>query len=247
MLPLTVVIVCKNAEATIEACVQAALQLTPQVVVADTGSTDATLQLLQQQKVQVLQLSWEGYGKTKNKAAEIVSNNWVLSLDADEVLSNELTDAIRNISFANDETVYAVNRLNYLGTQPIHWGEWRHDWTIRLYNKKHHHWNEAAVHEGLMPATTQQKLTGRLHHYTATDIASYQKKLDNYARLSAKKYFEQNKKNAVLKMSLSPLFSFIKNYFLRLGVLDGRAGWQIAVVHARYSYLKYRYLLELRK
>ncbi|MEO7530053.1 MAG: hypothetical protein ABIS69_01540 [Sediminibacterium sp.] len=129
----------------------------------------------------------------------------------------------------------------------ICYGEWANDQHIRLYNRNHTRWNEAAVHEGLLfPSDTQVvTIKGYVHHYTSKNIVDFSSKTVNYAMLNAEKYFREGKKASWIQCSIAPAFSFVKNYLFRLGFLDGEAGFTVAKMNAWYTWLKYVRLREL--
>ncbi len=248
-LPITVVIICKNAAATILHTITQAKQLTPLIIVADTGSTDGTVQLLQQHNIAMHSIPWHGFGPTKNLANALATTPWILSLDADEAIDEQLCNSIRNINFTNVHKVYAIPYLNYIGSTPLHYGEWSGDKHIRLFHKQHVQWNNNTVHEQLIiPSSTQvTKLTGYIHHSTSPTIAAMRHKMDGYARYNAKHYYDTKKKGAYIKKYTSTIFNFILNYIMKLGFADGMLGLQVALENARYTYKKYNYLQQLNK
>jgi glycosyltransferase involved in cell wall biosynthesis len=247
--PVSVVIICKNAAATIRQVVALAIALSNDVVVVDSGSTDDTLTLLQEYHVRVFHQNWLGYGATKNWGNNQAANDWILSLDADEIIDDQLIDAIRRLDFSSEESVYKIKRLNYLKDKPIRHGEWGRDWTIRLFNRHRVQWDNAPVHESLIlpPNTIVKSLAGLLHHYTTTDIKAYNLKLEKYADLMAERYFAAGKRGSIAKAYMSSVFNFAKFYFFYGGYLDKGVGWQIAIAHARYTFRKYEMLVALQQ
>lgn len=247
--PVSVVIICFNAADTIRQTLKTARLLSDDVIVADSGSTDNTSEIVEEAGARLLQMTWEGFGASKNKGNAAAKNNWILSIDADEQLSEELIVAIRSLDLSNPNFVYRIKRINYLNGQRIYYGEWSKDWTSRLFNRKLVQWDEGPVHESLLlPDSIQiKKLDGYLHHYTSPNINAYNQKLEKYAYLVAEKYFANDKKGAAYKIYLSPLFSFFKSYIVRGGWLDKKAGLQIALAHARYTFKKYKKLAALRR
>lgn len=246
-LPVSVVIISLNAAATIQKTIRSARRLTDDVVVVDSGSTDGTTQLALAEGARLVAMPWQGYGANKNRGNAEARHDWVLSLDADEELSDELTTAIRSTDLAQKGKAYRVKRLNYLNQHPVYHGEWSNDWTTRLFNRTEVRWDDTPVHENLLipDCVSLIKLTGWLHHYTAPDIETYQQKLDRYADLAAHKYLASGKQAPAYKIYLSPVFSFIKHYVVRGGWLDKKAGWQIALAHAGYTFRKYKKLRHL--
>jgi glycosyltransferase involved in cell wall biosynthesis len=249
MQKMSVVIVCKNAGKTIGLVLQSLQGLTDDIIVYDNGSTDDTLIITKQFSVQTHQGSWDGFGQTKRKANALARYDWILSLDGDEAIDEELKQSLLAVNFSDIHTVYDIAFRNFFGTVYLKYGEWGNDHHIRLFNRTVINWNEAPVHEELiMPAGYRiQKLKGFVLHRTADDIKEYEVKLMKYAALNAEKYFAQGKKAGVAKKYAAAFFSFIQNYVFRLGFLDGRPGYQCAALMARYTYTKYKELEELSR
>ena len=245
----SIVIVCKNEEASIERVLQSIADLTDDVLVYDNGSTDDTLNILKRHHVRIYQGEWLGYGKTKKQAVNLAKHDWVLSIDADEAPDEELQNNLRKLSFPDSNTVYQIDFKNHLGEKHLRWGEWGKDTHIRLFNRNVVNWNEAAVHESLhIPSSvTIAKLPGAILHRTMKDTVEYSQKIVRYALLNAEEYFAQGKRSSWAKRYLSPQFSFFKHYIFRLGFLDGWEGLVSARMTAYYTFLKYARLHELWK
>ena len=246
---ISVVIICFEAAATIRQTLVSAYALSDDIIVVDSGSTDDTVCIAESAGAKVLRTQWKGFGANKNLGNGHAQNDWILSLDADEVLDAELIAVIRALDLSNPKTVYKLRRLNYLNGKPVYHGEWGNDWTSRIFNRKAVQWNAAPVHERLQlpPDAHVKKVPGILHHYTASSIGAYNNKLDAYADLVAQKYFAKGEKGMTYKVYLSPLFSFLRSYVLYAGWMDRKEGWQIAIAHARYSFRKYRRLAQLSR
>lgn len=245
----SIVIVCKNEEANIERVLQSAAGLTDDILVYDNGSTDNTLSILHQYKIRVYQGEWLGYGKTKHKAVLLAKYDWVLSIDADEALDEDLQRSLQSVSFTDNNDVYEIQFKNYLGDKHLRWGEWGSDKHIRLFNRNTVNWDDAAVHEALrIPAScTVKTLRGAVLHRTMNDTIEYSNKMVRYALLNAEKYFAQGKKSSWFKRFINPQFSFAKHYIFQLGFLDGWEGLLSARMTAFYTFLKYARLHELWK
>ncbi|RYY62703.1 MAG: glycosyltransferase family 2 protein [Chitinophagaceae bacterium] len=258
MQALSVIILARNEARTIAAAVESAIQVSNDVIVVDSGSTDATIDLSKAAGARVIAINWPGYGEARNLGALAALHDQILCIDADEVITSALAASINGIAF-NPDVIYGFKRRNFLGSREITHGEWGHDQVYRIYNRKYARWNHDKVHEmicftwgveagaGQSSRASKDIIAGSLLHYTTTDLALYSRKLDRYAQLSAEKYFSNGKKASVAKRYLSPVFSFIKNYIVRLGFLDGKNGLQIALLHAGYTRNKYRYLQKLYK
>lgn len=241
MANISVIILTKNSGATIEKAITSSFLISDDVWVVDSGSEDQTLTLASKLKAKILHISWQGYGAARNTGAKEAKYDTVLCLDSDEEITPPLADAINKLGPAA-QFVYGFKRVNFLGNKKIRYGEWGSDWVYRLYNRDATSWNNDAVHETLdFQYLERKKISGELNHYTAPDLDSYQLKLKHYSVLAGKKMAAQGKAPGFFKRSFSPVFSFLKNYFFKLGFLEGKEGWQIAVAVFKYTRDKYRY------
>lgn len=249
MQKLSVVIVCKNEAKVIGETIKSFSGLTDDIVVYDNGSTDGTKEIVQQSNAKLFEGSWEGFGKTKNKANELAKYDWILSLDADEGIDGDLKKNLLKQDLADERKVYEFKFKNFLGNKWLRFGEWGNDKHIRLFNRKKIKWNDADVHESLLFPRDMKVIpvAGYVLHKTAADFSEYKSKIEKYAALNAEKYFKQQKGSVAIRMFFSPTFSFIKNYVFKLGFLDGATGYQCARMNARYTFLKYKKLKELTK
>lgn len=247
MIPFTVVIMTKNEASAIADCINACRPFKQPIVVADTGSTDATVAIAKANGAKVLPVNWEGYGKTRNTIAALCNTDWLLVIDADERPTSQLIKNILYVS-ANSFTnypskVYGFKRKSFLGNKPIVFGEWGRDKVFRLYNKQYHRWDDALVHENIIADKTEKEMIkGELLHYTMQNVQQLIHKQQHYAALNADKYFIAGKKAGLLKRFLAPVFNFVQNYFFRVGFLDGKEGFIIAKYNMLYVYWKYKAL-----
>ncbi len=246
---VSVVIITKNEGHIIGKTLQSLQGVTDDIIIVDSGSTDNTLEICRQFNATVLKPGWNGYGPNKNKGIDAAKHDWILNLDADEVIDETARQSLLALSPANDNEVFELQYKNFFIGKWIRHGEWGTDKHVRLFNRNMIRWNEAAVHENLTinADTTISLLKGHILHYTVQSLAEYEQKTINYAKLNAQKYFEEGKKKNLVKQYLSPVFSFLHNYFFRLGFLDGAAGFLIAKTTARYTFLKYAYLNQMIK
>lgn len=249
MQPVSVVIVCKNEADIIGPTLQSLQGLTDDIIVYDNGSTDDTVEIAKRYTAQVAQGSWEGFGKTKRKANALAKYDWILSLDADEAIDEELKQSLLNFRPANEKVVGEIKFKNFFGEKWLRFGEWGGDKHIRLFNRKAVNWDDAPVHERLIKPgeATVQKINGYVLHKTVKSPGEYKRKMEQYAVLNATKYQQAGKKATWVKLNLSPVFTFINYYIFRLGFLDGRAGYTCARITAWYTALKYKKLKELNK
>lgn len=249
MQKISVVIVCKNEAHIIGQSLAGIAGLTDDIVVYDNGSTDGTQEIVRRSGARLIEGSWEGFGKTKNKANALARYDWILSLDADETTDEELKKILLQFDPPDEKNIYEFRYKNFLGKKWIRHGDWGYDKHIRLFNRRMVSWNEAEVHEALILSPGSKKLTmnGYIEHRTAASLDEYREKLLDYAKLNSVKYFNQNKKAAGIRIFISPVFSFIKSYLWRLGFLDGSEGFHIARIFAVYTSLKYKGLRELNR
>ncbi|MBC7947317.1 MAG: glycosyltransferase family 2 protein [Chitinophagaceae bacterium] len=249
MQPVSVVIICKNEASVLAATLRSLQGVTDDIVLYDNGSTDDTIAIANQFDVNVQRGAWEGFGKTKNKANDQAKYEWILSLDADERVDEDLKKSILAFEPPSNDIVYSIGFKNYLGDTLLEYGEWGHDSHIRLFNRRIVRWNDEAVHETLTfpVGYGTGKLKGYIHHRTMADLYEYAQKTVHYAMLSADKYYRQGKKASWFKIRLSPAFNFLNYYIIKLGFLDGQAGYTCAKMTAHYTFLKYARLRELHR
>ncbi len=248
MQALSVVMIVKNEAHILPQTIAAAKNITDDIVVCDTGSTDDTMAIAQHCGARVVQEAWMGFGRTKNKANQYARYDWILQLDADEIPDAQLQQILLQLPLNNSKELFNVQFKTFLGEQWIKYGEWGKDEHIRLFNRTAVKWNEAPVHEQLLvdDSFIITHLPGFIHHKTMRNMQEFEEKMKAYGIKGGEKYFEQGKKGGWYKPYTSSAFSFIKNYLLKLGFLDGIAGWQIAKMNAWYTYLKYHTLNQLQ-
>ena len=246
---ISVVIITKNEAHIIANTLQSLQPVITDIVIVDSGSTDETIAICKQFNAVVIETDWAGYGINKNKGIAAAKNDWILSLDADEAIDEELKQSLLQLDLNNDEEVFNIRFKNFFCNKWIRFGEWGFDTHVRLFNRQKVQWNNVAVHENLIfPAAVKiVKLKGNILHYTVKNRQEYDAKTDHYARMNAAKYAAAAKSAGFFKQYFSPLFAFIQHYIFRLGFLDGAAGFIIAKTTARYTFLKYRYLKEMNK
>jgi glycosyltransferase involved in cell wall biosynthesis len=244
MPPISIVIITKNEAGVIVDCVKAAKLISDDVIIMDNGSTDGTQALARTQGCSVHDVNWAGYGANKNEGVALAKNDWIFSLDADEVADAELINSLQQIKFDSPQTVYDIKYHSYFGKKRIKFGFWGRDHHIRIFNRKVVRWSDSKVHETLLlPKQVKiKKIKGHLQHYSVCDKNECIAKAIHYARLSAENYFQEGKKPGFIKLYISPYFSFFINYIIFLGILDGGEGLQISKTIFKNKWLKYRFL-----
>lgn len=245
-LPLTLAIITLNEEANIQRCIES-VPFASEVIVVDSGSQDNTVQIAQSLGARVVHQPWLGFGKQKHLAAQEAKNDWVLSLDADEALSQELQFEIQNKLLQLDPlTAYQLPRVSYHLGRWIRHGGWYPDYQTRLFNKKHAQWNQDSIHEQVLAAKKEQ-LKYDLCHWVFKNKSHQVITNDRYSSLQAKDEFEKNKKFNILKLIFRPWGKFIENYFLKRGFLDGLPGFMIAVSSSYSMFLRYCKVWEIEQ
>ena len=248
-MPLSVVIITRNEAHVIANTLQSLQGLTDDIVIVDSGSTDDTISICKQFNATVIEVAWDGYGINKNKGITAAKNDWILNLDADEAIDEEMKITLLGLDLQDDNLIFEFKFKNFFAGKWIRYGEWSGDIHVRLFNRKKIRWNDVAVHESLvLPAGIQTKLLkGNILHYTSSGMDDYISKTIAYAKLNAEKYHLQGKQASFFKLRLAPGLTFFQHYILRLGFLDGWEGYLIAKTTAWYTFLKYSYLKEMNK
>ncbi len=220
---ISAVMITKNSEKHIKESLES-LKDFEEIIIYDNGSCDNTLKIAKQFKnVKIIKGEFYGFGKTKNLAADYAKNDWIFSIDSDEIATEQLIKEIKNISLEN-HTVYAINRKNlFLGKAVKHSG-WNPDWIKRLYNKKFTKFSDVEVHESIISSKVV-KLKGRLIHYAVDNTQDTLIKMARYSTMKRKKNYIINPYFALLRAS----FAFFRTYFVQLGFLDGYAGLIISI------------------
>lgn len=248
MVKLSVVLITLNEEKNLPRCLDSVRDIADEIVVVDSFSTDRTEEIIKSYGGKVFQLAFEGYVNQKNIANSKATNNHILSLDADEVLSDELRKSIRQVKLNFTADGYTLNRLtNYAGKWVKHSG-WYPDRKLRLFDRRKGKWDGLIIHEEfkLEPGTSQQHLNGDLLHYTFNSVEEHKKQSEKFTTLGAEADFLKGKKAPFYKIWLGPVVKFTQSYFFRLGFLDGKTGFTIcwlsaAATHAKYVKLKQLY------
>jgi len=241
-----VVLIAQNAAHQLEECLASAA-FAEEIVLVDSGSTDATREVAAKHGARVVHRDWLGYGRQKQFAVEQAKRDWVLCLDADERVSPELRASIERALAAPVAPVYRMARCNrFLGRWLRH-GEGYPDWSPRLFDRRMARWSDDAVHEKVLHAVTPGTLEGDLLHESAEDLAHYLEKQNRYTTLAAEQLYERGRSAGAFALLASPVVRFFKFYVLRLGFLDGVAGLVHIGIGCMNSYLKYAKLIELHR
>jgi glycosyltransferase involved in cell wall biosynthesis len=244
--PLSAVLITRNAASVLEPCLDS-LGFADEVLVVDSGSSDGTVQMAAKKGARVVQKEWLGFGRQKQYAVEQASHDWVLCIDADERVSQQLRLSIEKALAAPESPVYRMPRRNrFLGRWLAH-GEGYPDWSPRLFNRLNARWSDDLVHEKVLFAVTPGTLEGDLLHDSYDDLSTYLERQNRYTTLAARQAYEQGRSANVLYLLFSPVVRFIKFYIMRLGFLDGLPGLMHISIGCMNSYVKYMKLMELRR
>ncbi|WBA40601.1 glycosyltransferase family 2 protein [Hymenobacter canadensis] len=242
VVPLSIVIITFNEEANIGRCLEAVRGLSDDVVVVDSFSTDGTVAICQQLGARVIQHAFEGYVEQKNYATAQARYDYVLQLDADEVLTEELRQSIVAATQNWQGGGYTLARLtNYCGSWVRH-GGWYPDRKLRLYDRRLGRWEGLLLHERyeMQPGQPVGALQGDALHYSYTSVEQHVQQLNRFTSIAAEELWLRGRRRVTLfHLLLKPWWKFVHGYFFRLGFLDGFAGLSIAVISAWGVFLKF--------
>lgn len=243
---LSVVIITHNEEDNIRECIES-VQWADEVIVIDSGSTDKTEEICRAFGVHFIKETWKGFAHQKNSAIEKATQDWILSLDADErvtpELKAEITDVIRS---NNPKDGYSIARKNFFLGRWIKRCGWYPDYNLRLFQRGKGLFGIREVHEAVKINGATGHLKYPMEHHTYKSLEDFMERLDRYSTLAAQELLKENKAYGILHIMFRPLYTFISMYLLRLGFLEGYYGFVISVLYAFYTFLKYTKLRELQ-
>ena len=247
---LSVVIITLNEERTIARCLDSVKDIADEIVVVDSYSTDRTADICRAHGAAVIMHKFDGHIEQKNFALEQASFPFALSLDADEVLSDELQKSIAVVKSGWTHDGYAMNRMtNYCGAWIKH-GGWYPDRKIRLFDKRKGRWTGVNPHdryELIESGAPVGFLQGDILHYSYDSISSHIKQVDYFTEISARVLYEKGRKASLARLTVSPVFRFFRDFIIKGGLLDGYYGFVICVISSHAVFLKYVKLRELWK
>ena len=242
--PLSAVLITHNAEAVLPTCLQS-LAFANEIVIVDSGSTDATLDIARHFNAKTVQHDWLGFGKQKQFAVGQANHDWVLCVDTDERVSDVLHASIQRELQAPRFHAYEMPRRNrFLGRWLKH-GEGYPDFSLRLFDRRHANWSDDTIHEKVVTVGPVGRLDGDLLHESEQGLTDYLAKQNRYTTLQAEALHARGQQASLAKLLLSPLLRFIKFYFFRLGLLDGIPGLMHISIGCRNSFTKYAKLRAL--
>ena len=246
---LSVILITRNEEANLEDCLASLDGIAQQLVVVDANSSDRTLEIAQNYGATIAQPSdWPGFGPQKNRALELATGDWVLSLDADERLTPALKSEILTAIHHNAHIdCFAIPRLSWYCGRFIRHSGWSPDYVDRLFKRGTARFSEDLVHERLIPSGAVAKLENPLLHYSFMNYSQVLEKLDRYSTASAEQAFAKGKTATPLKAILHGAWAFIRTYIVRAGFLDGPQGFTLAMSNAQGTYYRYIKLWHLHQ
>jgi len=236
---ISATIITYNEERNLPRAIES-LRCCDEILVVDSGSTDRTVELAERLGARVIEANWRGYAGQKNYASDQASHDWILSLDADEALSEDLEAEIWQLK-KNGPTYdsYTVPRLaQYLGKWILYSG-WYPDRKMRLFDRRKSCWVGDYVHESVKVNGTVGELKGNLLHYTCGSLTEHLKTMDRYTTLAAEELAARKKPIGMRQLLIEPMWTFFSTYVLKRGFLDGVEGLTIAYMAALYTFLKY--------
>jgi glycosyltransferase involved in cell wall biosynthesis len=236
---ITATIITLNEERNVARATES-LRCADEILIVDSGSTDRTVELAEKLGARVLEAGWLGYAAQKNWAAEHATHEWILSLDADEALSEALEAEIWSLKKSGPEfDAYTMPRLaRYLGRWIYHSG-WYPDRKVRLYHRDKAMWVGDFVHESVQPRGRVGHLQSNILHFTCESLSEHVKTMDRYTTLAAQELAARKMKVPLSRLIVDPAWTFVNTYFLKRGFLDGPEGLTIAHMAAFYTFLKY--------
>ena len=245
MAPLSVIIITKNEAANIRACLES-VAWADQIVVVDSGSNDETVQICRELGAQVHVHDWPGFGMQKNRALSYATHEWVFSIDADERVTPELQSQLIKAMADDSADGFYLPRLSQFCGHFIRHSGWYPDYVLRLFRRTSGRFSDDMVHERVIVEGKTDRLTSPLLHYSYRDSADVLRKTEQYARAGAMQMLKNGKTATTADAPLRAAWAFFRTYILRLGLLDGIAGFSVALMNFRTTYLKYRLLRTMR-
>lgn len=245
MTNLSVIIISKNAAQHLEVCLES-VKWADEIIVLDSGSTDETVAIAKRYTTHVHITDWPGFGAQKNRALSYATHPWVLSIDADEWLSAALQSEIQNIVNSDcRETAFYIRRQSYYCGKLIRHGSWGKDDCLRLFKNGTAEFTNDLIHEKIITHGSIGKLKEILYHQAYDNLDQVIQKMNQYSTLGAKMRADRGKQASLSQAIMHALWSFLHGYLFRLGFLDGREGFMLAISNAEgcyYRYLKLMYL-----
>jgi glycosyltransferase involved in cell wall biosynthesis len=244
MANLSVIIITKNEAVNIRACIES-VAWADEIIVVDSGSSDATVEICRELGAQVYVHDWPGFGMQKNRALGYATKDWVFSIDADERVTSELRAEIQSALQGAQAVGYEIPRLSSFCGRYMHHSGWYPDYVLRLFRRSSGKFLDDLVHERVIVNGPIAKLQQSLLHESFRDLEQLLAKINHYSTASAQMLHRKNRTASLKKAVGHALWAFFRSYFLRAGLLDGREGFMLAVSTAEGTYYRYLKLMLL--
>lgn len=241
---LSVIIITKNEATHIGRCLSS-VSWADEIIVFDSGSTDATVTICESFGAHVYITDWPGFGPQKQRALDKATQTWVLSLDADEYIDDQLKAAIESAISADNADGYQIPRLSSYCGRNIHHAGWWPDYVLRLFKRNKGRFTEDVVHETIQVSGKILKLSVPLMHEAFVDPDEVLSKINHYSSLGADKLYSQGKTSNIVLAISKGIWTFFRCYFVQAAFLDGPEGLMLAISNAEGTYYKYLKLRQL--
>ncbi|MFA5166898.1 MAG: glycosyltransferase family 2 protein [Candidatus Omnitrophota bacterium] len=234
---LSAIVLTRNEERNIEDCLES-LSWADELLVVDSGSTDLTVPLAEKCGARVVTHPFTDFATQRNFAMSLAKGNWILFIDADERVTPELAGEIKETTGQGSTCVYAIPRRNYFFGKRLRFGDSRKDAPIRLFPRHDVTWAQP-VHEMIVTNLSIRRLKNPLLHYSTRNLTHYRRKIRDYVPLEIETLKTKGTRPSLLKAVFLPPAKFLQLYLLKLGVLDGIAGFQYAILSSYYIHRKH--------
>jgi len=235
---ISAVVITKNEEKNIDRLLKS-IDWVDEIILCDTGSSDNTMIIAQSFNCKVYSIEWKGFGIAKQTAVNFASNNWILSVDADEEVTVELKKSIIGILENPIYNCYYIKRKTFYLNKEIKFCGWGNDFPKRLFDKRFGNFNDDPIHESLIIGGGRGRIVEPLLHYSYPTIYAHVNKMNFYSDIAADKMISSGKKSSIFRALIFGFGKFIGMYFIKLGFLDGRPGFLLCINSAIGVYLKY--------
>ena len=248
-LTLSAIVITRNEAHNLHDCLQSMHGLVNEIIVVDSQSTDATVAIAKQHGAKVAQpADWPGFGPQKNRALDLATCDWVLSIDADERVTPELAAEIKQVLQAGvSDVAYTLPRLSSYCGKFIHHAGWQPDHVLRLFKRGMAKFSDDLVHERVVTQQPVHALHNHLLHYSYLNFSQVLSKVDAYSSASAKQAYARGKRSSVAGALGHGAWAFFRTYVIRRGFLDGGHGLALSISNAETSYYKYLKLWQMQQ
>ncbi|REJ82919.1 MAG: glycosyltransferase family 2 protein [Bacteroidetes bacterium] len=249
MIRLSAAIIAFNEEKNIGRCIESLLPVADEILVLDSFSNDKTEEICKSYGVRFERMAFKGHVEQKNHAISLAPHDHIISLDADEALSDELAVSIKQIKANWQSDAYQMNRLTSYCGKWIRHGGWYPDRKIRIFRRGTGQWGGENPHDRFMPdnPSAAMFIKGDILHYSYYTIEGHLEQVNKFTTIAAQSAFKAGRRSSWLNILFNPKIKFLKDYFFRFGFMDGYYGLVIAAISAHATFIKYIKLKELQK